>query len=66
MMVLHADKEIVSWRGKVREEWFVVSKTSLPDAWENRPQDNAEEIVNQFEPLESPEMLDDNETSWPD
>jgi hypothetical protein len=64
MMVWHADQEIVSWRGEVREEWFVVSKASLPDAWENRPQDDTEGVLNQFEPLKGPEMLDDDEASW--
>ena len=66
MMVWHANKEIVSWRGEVREEWFVVPKPSLPDAWENKPQDDTEDMLNQFEPLKGPEMLDDDEASWPD
>jgi hypothetical protein len=61
MTVWHAKEEIVSWRGEIRQEWLAVPEASPPDAWENRPQDDTEDMLNQFETLKGPEMLGDEE-----
>jgi len=61
MMVWHADKEFVSWQGELRDEWFAGPDASPPDAWENKPQDARGGGPGVFEPLEGPEVLDDDE-----
>lgn len=66
MTVWHANEEIVSWRGEIRQEWFVVPEAGLPDTWENRPQEDTEHILNQLETIKGPEMLDDEEEFCPD
>jgi hypothetical protein len=66
MTVWHAKEEIVSRRSEIRQEWFTVPRASLPDAWENRPKDDTENMLNQFETLQGPEMLGDEEQLWPD
>ena len=56
MIVWSADKEIVSWRGELREEWFAPLQSSPADAWRETPSEHG----NQFEPLEGPQMLDES------
>ncbi len=56
MIVWSADKEIVSWRGELRKEWFAPLESSLADAW----RESSSEDRDQFEPLEGPQMVDES------
>jgi Protein of unknown function (DUF4238) len=65
MIVWYADREIVSWRGILRPEWFCTPDQKPSDAWENRPQKEPLDGVGGFEPLEGPELLDNDESILP-
>jgi Protein of unknown function (DUF4238) len=65
MIVWHADREIVSWRGILRPEWFCTPDENPPDAWENRPQKHTQDSLSGFEPLEGPDLLNDDEDISP-
>ena len=65
MIVWHADREIVSWRGALRHEWFYTPGPNPPDAWENRPQNETQDGIGGFESLEGPELLNDDEGASP-
>ena len=56
MIVWSANKEIASWRGELREEWFAPLESMPTDAWRENPNDDR----NQFQPLEGPRMLDES------
>jgi hypothetical protein len=56
MIVWSANKEIVSWRGELRKEWFAHFEPLPADAWREKPSDDED----QFEPLEGPQMLDES------
>lgn len=49
LSVWNADKEIVSWRGELKDHWFSTSFEQPPDAW-RKPDDDS--------PLQRPERLD--------
>jgi hypothetical protein len=54
LIIWSADKEFVSWRGELREEWFAPCEPSPVDAWKENPSEDG----NFFEPLEGPQMID--------
>jgi hypothetical protein len=56
MIVWSANKEIVSWRGELREEWFTPVESTPVDAWRESPSEDRD----QFERLEGPQMLDES------
>ena len=66
LMVWNADKEIISWRGELKDEWFDTSFELPADAWKESDRDGRIERPERFDPSEievlaMPELLDDSE-----
>ena len=62
MSVWNADREIVSWRGELKEKWFETSFELPPDAWKEPESDSQlqrPERLDYQDFLEQPELLDD-------